>query len=265
MTSEIKVLATTAMKTSLDELTSEFTRATGTTLSFVFGPSARIAKMVADGEAHDVAIVTDHGHDGVIEKGRILNEATIERLVEQGLMQARAGCDILAPSDMMDGRVGALRAALDERGLSETPLIAYSAKFASAFYGPFREAADSAPQSGDSKGYQMDPANALEAVREAQLDVDEGADIVMVKPALPYLDVILRKEVEIGIQQLPELMAVPGIDIVGPLPPDVQMMTVFSAGLSANAKNVEGANALIHFLTTPKAVAVIKAKGMEVG
>ena len=125
--------------------------------------------------------------DGVVD-----NDQTLELLARTAVSQAEAGADAVAPSDMMDGRVGALRAALDEHGLSETPLIAYSAKFASAFYGPFREAADSAPQSGDRKGYQMDPANALEAVREAKLDAEEGADIVMVKPALPYLDVIRR-------------------------------------------------------------------------
>jgi porphobilinogen synthase len=136
---------------------------------------------------------TSHGHCGVLrDDGVVDNDQTLELLARTAVSQAAAGADAVAPSDMMDGRVGALRAALDEHGLSETPLIAYSAKYASAFYGPFREAADSAPQEGDRKGYQMDPANALEAVREAQLDADEGADIVMVKPALPYLDVIRR-------------------------------------------------------------------------
>jgi porphobilinogen synthase len=136
---------------------------------------------------------TSHGHCGVLRPdGVVDNDRTLELLARTALSQAEAGADAVAPSDMMDGRVGALRAALDDHGLSETPLIAYSAKFASAFYGPFREAADSAPQQGDRKGYQMDPANALEAVREAKLDADEGADIVMVKPALPYLDVIRR-------------------------------------------------------------------------
>jgi porphobilinogen synthase len=136
---------------------------------------------------------TSHGHCGVLrDDGVVDNDQTLELLARTAVSQAEAGADAVAPSDMMDGRVGALRSALDDHGLSETPLIAYSAKFASAFYGPFREAADSAPQSGDRKGYQMDPANALEAVREAKLDVDEGADIVMVKPALPYLDVIRR-------------------------------------------------------------------------
>ena len=136
---------------------------------------------------------TSHGHCGVLRPdGVVDNDQTLELLARTALSQAEAGADAVAPSDMMDGRVGALRAALDDHGLSETPLIAYSAKFASAFYGPFREAADSAPQQGDRKGYKMDPANALEAVREAKLDADEGADIVMVKPALPYLDVIRR-------------------------------------------------------------------------
>jgi porphobilinogen synthase len=139
---------------------------------------------------------TSHGHCGVLRAGGnpvvVDNDATLELLARTAVSQAQAGADAVAPSDMMDGRVGALRAALDEHGLSETPIIAYSAKFASAFYGPFREAADSAPASGDRRGYQMDPANAREAVREARLDEDEGADVVMVKPALPYLDVIRR-------------------------------------------------------------------------
>jgi porphobilinogen synthase len=136
---------------------------------------------------------TSHGHCGVLRPdGVVDNDRTLELLARTAVSQAEAGADAVAPSDMMDGRVGALRAALDEHGLSETPIIAYSAKFASAFYGPFRVAADSTPQSGDRKGYQMDPANALEAVREAKLDVEEGADIIMVKPALPYLDIIRR-------------------------------------------------------------------------
>jgi porphobilinogen synthase len=149
----------------------------------------------------DLVVITDlclceytsHGHCGVLRPdGVVDNDQTIELLARTALSQAEAGADAVAPSDMMDGRVGALRAALDDHGLNETPVLAYSAKFASAFYGPFREAADSAPQVGDRTGYQMDPANALEAVREAKLDADEGADIVMVKPALPYLDVIRR-------------------------------------------------------------------------
>jgi porphobilinogen synthase len=135
---------------------------------------------------------TSHGHCGVLRDGSVDNDATLELLARAAVSQAHAGADLIAPSDMMDGRVGFIRAALDDDGLVETPIMAYSAKFASAFYGPFREAADSAPAFGDRRGYQMDPANGDEAVREALLDVEEGADIVMVKPALPYLDVIRR-------------------------------------------------------------------------
>ncbi len=141
----------------------------------------------------DVALdpYTAHGHDGLTDQaGYVVNDATVQLLAEQALVLAEAGADIVAPSDMMDGRVGAIRRALDEEGFDDTPIVAYSAKFASAFYGPFREAADSAPAFGDRRAYQMDPANADEAVREALLDVQEGADVVMVKPALPYLDVI---------------------------------------------------------------------------
>jgi porphobilinogen synthase len=136
---------------------------------------------------------TSHGHCGVLRSdGAVDNDATLELLARTAVSQAEAGADAVAPSDMMDGRVGFLRTALDEHGLAETPIIAYSAKFASAFYGPFREAADSAPAYGDRRGYQMDPANAREALREVALDAQEGADVVMVKPALPYLDVIRR-------------------------------------------------------------------------
>jgi porphobilinogen synthase len=136
---------------------------------------------------------TSHGHCGVLRAdGVVDNDGTLELLARTAVSQALAGADAVAPSDMMDGRVGALRGALDDHGLPETPIIAYSAKFASAFYGPFREAADSAPAMGDRRGYQMDPANAREAVREARLDAEEGADVLMVKPALPYLDVIRR-------------------------------------------------------------------------
>ena len=134
---------------------------------------------------------TSHGHCGPLRAdGAVDNDASLELLARTAVSQAQAGADLVAPSDMMDGRVGALRAALDEHGLADTPILAYSAKFASAFYGPFREAVASAPAFGDRRGYQMDPANADEALREALLDVEEGADIVMVKPALPYLDVI---------------------------------------------------------------------------
>ncbi len=143
----------------------------------------------------DVALdpFTDHGHDGLLENGRILNDPTIERLVEQGLMQAAAGADILAPSDMMDGRVGALRMALEGAGLQDTMIMAYAAKYASAFYGPYRDAIGSAKAlTGDKKTYQMDPANTDEALREVALDIAEGADMVMVKPGLPYLDIARR-------------------------------------------------------------------------
>jgi porphobilinogen synthase len=136
---------------------------------------------------------TSHGHCGVLaDNGTVDNDATLELLARTAVSQARAGADVIAPSDMMDGRVGLIRATLDEEGLTDTPILAYSAKFASAFYGPFRDAADSAPAFGDRRSYQMDPANGEEALREARLDVEEGADIVMVKPALPYLDVIRR-------------------------------------------------------------------------
>ena len=153
-------------------------------------------------EAHpDLVVITDvclcsytsHGHCGVVRAdGTVDNDVSLELLAKTAISHAEAGADAVAPSDMMDGRVGALRGQLDAEGHNDTPIIAYSAKFASAFYGPFREAADSAPAFGDRRSYQMDPANGDEAVREALLDVDEGADMVMVKPALPYLDVIRR-------------------------------------------------------------------------
>ena len=135
-----------------------------------------------------------HGHCGVVdrERGEILNDVSVELLARTASSQAEAGADIVAPSDMMDGRVAALRSELDREGHEDVPIMAYSAKYASAFYGPFREAAESAPQFGDRRGYQMDPANAREALREVALDVEEGADIIMVKPALPYLDVVRR-------------------------------------------------------------------------
>jgi porphobilinogen synthase len=135
---------------------------------------------------------TDHGHCGIVEKGHVVNDATLDRLVAEALAHARAGADMVAPSDMMDGRVGAIRRGLDAAGHSDVVILSYAAKFASGFYGPFREAAQSTPQFGDRRGYQMDPANGDEAVREVGLDLDEGADIVMVKPAMPYLDVIRR-------------------------------------------------------------------------
>jgi porphobilinogen synthase len=153
-------------------------------------------------DAHpDLLVVTDvclceytsHGHCGLLRAdGSVDNDPSVELLARTAVSQARAGADVVAPSDMMDGRVGALRAALDDEGLADTPIMAYSAKFASAFYGPFREAAGSTPAFGDRRAYQLDPANADEALREVRLDVQEGADVVMVKPALPYLDVIRR-------------------------------------------------------------------------
>ena len=135
---------------------------------------------------------TDHGHCGVVEDGRILNDPTLELLSKMALTHAEAGADIVAPSDMMDGRVKAIRSALDQSGFDETIIMSYAAKYASAFYGPFREAADSTPQFGDRRSYQMDPANSDEGIREVMGDIEEGADIIMVKPALPYLDIIYR-------------------------------------------------------------------------
>ena len=141
----------------------------------------------------DVALdpFTSHGHDGVLKDGVILNDETVERLVEQALVQARAGCDVIAPSDMMDGRIGAVRDALEGDGHTDTLILSYAAKYASGFYGPYREAIGSAGVlTGDKKTYQMDPGNISEALREVELDLDEGADMVMVKPGLPYLDIV---------------------------------------------------------------------------
>jgi len=135
---------------------------------------------------------TDHGHCGIIKDGAVDNDATLEVLSAQAVSHVEAGADIVAPSDMMDGRVHAIRSTLDERGFTDTAIMSYAAKYCSAFYGPFREAVDSAPRFGDRKGYQMDPSNATEALKEIALDIDEGADIVMVKPALAYLDIIAR-------------------------------------------------------------------------
>ena len=143
----------------------------------------------------DVALdcYTDHGHDGVLEGGRILNDESVEQLVAQALTQARAGCDVIAPSDMMDGRIGAIRSALESEGFKDTMILSYAAKFASGFYGPYREAVGSSKAlQGDKKTYQMDPGNTEEALREVAIDLAEGADMVMVKPGLPYLDIVQR-------------------------------------------------------------------------
>lgn len=144
---------------------------------------------------------TDHGHCGMLEKGEIDNDATLDLIARTALSHAKAGADIVAPSDMMDGRVAAIREMLDENEMPNTAIMAYSAKYCSAFFGPFREAADSAPKTGDRSSYQMDPANVVEAVREATMDVEEGADIIMIKPALPYLDVIstVKNEIDLPI------------------------------------------------------------------
>ncbi len=171
---------------------------------------ARAIKAIKD-KVDDLVVITDvclceytdHGHCGVVSKKKggdftIDNDATLELLAKMALSHVEAGADMVAPSDMMDGRIGALREALDGKGFSEIPIMAYAAKYASAFYGPFREAAESPPQFGDRRSYQMDPSNSDEAMREVALDIEEGADIVMVKPALPYLDIIFRVKQEFG-------------------------------------------------------------------
>jgi porphobilinogen synthase len=158
-------------------------------------------------EAHpELTVITDvclceyttHGHCGFLRDGEVDNDLTVELLAKTAISHAEAGADAVAPSDMMDGRIGSIRYQLDEEGHSDVPIVAYSAKYASAFYGPVREAAESTPEFGDRRGYQLDPANAAEAVREAQLDLDEGADMLMVKPATPYLDVVRRIKEETG-------------------------------------------------------------------
>jgi porphobilinogen synthase len=148
----------------------------------------------------DLTVITDvclceytsHGHCGVVKQGKVQNDATLELLTKEAISHARAGADMVAPSDMMDGRVGAIRSALDEEGFHDLPIMSYAVKYASSFYGPFREAAECAPQFGDRRTYQMDPPNSREAIREAVLDIEEGADILMVKPALAYLDIIYQ-------------------------------------------------------------------------
>ena len=210
---------------SVDELTREVkeTAALGIPAVILFGLPA--TKDVVGSEAYakdgivqqavraikdtvsDLVVITDvclceymsHGHCGVVESGRIKNDPTLDLLARVAVSHAEAGADVVAPSDMMDGRVAAIREALDETGFEETPILAYAAKYASSFYGPFREAAGSAPQFGDRRSYQMDPANADEALREVALDLDEGADMIMVKPALAYLDVLWRVKTEFGV------------------------------------------------------------------
>jgi porphobilinogen synthase len=142
---------------------------------------------------------TDHGHCGVLRDGEVVNDETLPLLARAAVAYAKAGADVVAPSDMMDGRVGEIRDALDEEGLGDTVIVSYAAKYCSSFYGPFRDAADSAPREGDRRGYQMDPANAEEALREVALDLEEGADVVMVKPAMPYLDVLRTVKDEFGV------------------------------------------------------------------
>ena len=166
----------------------------------------RAVRRIKD-RAPDILVITDvclceytsHGHCGMMEKGDVDNDPTIEVLAETALSHAKAGADMVAPSAMMDGQIGAIREVLDESGYETVPIMAYAAKYASCFYGPFREAAESAPQYGDRKSYQMDPANSDEAIREMTLDVEEGADILMVKPALPYLDIIRRAKEEFDL------------------------------------------------------------------
>ncbi len=149
----------------------------------------------------DVALdpFTDHGHDGVMENGVILNDATVDLLIAQSLAQVESGCDVLAPSDMMDGRIGAIRTALEEAGHTDTLILSYAAKYASGFYGPYRSAIGSAKLQSDKKTYQMDPANSEEALREVAMDIEEGADMVMVKPGLPYLDIVTRVKEAFGV------------------------------------------------------------------
>lgn len=169
----------------------------GSEASSASGIIQQAVKAIKDG-VPDLVVITDvclceytsHGHCGIVRRGKILNDPSLERLAQQAVSHARAGADIVAPSDMMDGRVGAIRQALDGEGFQDLPILSYAAKYASAFYGPFREAAESTPEFGDRKSYQMDPANSREALREIALDIEEGADMIMVKPAMPYLDII---------------------------------------------------------------------------
>ena len=170
------------------------------------GPVPRAVRAIV-AEVQDLVVITDvclceyteHGHCGVLDGERILNDPTVERLARSAIVHAEAGAHVVAPSDMMDGRVGAIRRALDARGFEDVAILSYAVKYCSAFYGPFREAAESAPKFGDRRSHQMDPANSDEAVREAALDIEEGADMVMVKPALPYLDIVSRVKRELRV------------------------------------------------------------------
>jgi porphobilinogen synthase len=175
--------------------------------ALIDGGVVQMASQEIKAKVPDIIVITDvcvceytsHGHCGIIEKGEVHNDMTLEVLSEMAVSHAKAGADMVAPSAMMDGQVGAIREGLDEAGFESIPIMGYSAKFASCFYGPFREAAESAPAFGDRRGYQMDPANGDEAIREITLDVEEGADIIMVKPALPYLDLIRRAKEEFDL------------------------------------------------------------------
>ncbi|MDD9304629.1 MAG: porphobilinogen synthase [Desulfobacter sp.] len=168
-----------------------------------------VQKAIAEVKSHvpEISVITDvclcgytdHGHCGVVDKGIVDNDASLDLLARTALSHAKAGADMVAPSDMMDGRVAEIRGMLDEEGFSHTPIMSYAVKYASAFYGPFRQAAESAPTFGDRRTYQMDPANAVEGIREATMDIEEGADIIMVKPALSYLDIICRLKDEIDL------------------------------------------------------------------
>ena len=232
---EIKIVSTTAMKTSLDDLTAEFERATGHTLALSFGPSARIKKQVAEGEQNDVTIATNKGIDELIAQGRIV---------------AGTRADLARSAMALAVQKGAAK-----------PDISSGAKFKAALLAA-KSLGMSNPVGGGQSGANLvkifDKLGITDAMKEKSVYGPGG-------PAGLIGNFLVRKEVEIGIQQLPELMAVPGIDIVGPLPADVQLMTVFSAGVSTSAKNADGAKALIQFLATPKATAVMKSKGMEAG
>jgi molybdate transport system substrate-binding protein len=231
---EIRVVSTTAMKTSMDELVSAFERQTGHKASFAFGPSQRITRQVSEGEQNDVTITSDHG---------------LEELIKQGRIVAGTRVDLASSAMALAVQMGAKR-----------PDISSAEKFKEALLAA-KSLGMSNPVGGGQSGANLvkifEKLGIAEAMK-AKCTYGPGG------PAGLIGNFLVRKEVEVGVQQLPELMAVPGIDIVGPLPPDIQVVTVFSAGLSSGAKNFEGANALIHFLTTPKAVAVIKAKGMDV-